>query len=491
MRLDKLLSGAGIECPREISSLEIKSVVTDSRKATDGCMFIALKGNNTDGHEHVEQAVKNGAVVIVVEQVREWCVGGAAIILVESTKRASALLYNTQYGIFERELKLIGVTGTNGKTSVCAALESIFLNASIPCAVVGTTGCRINGVQSRLCRSGLTTPDAAELCPFLAFAAESGIKYVFMEVSSHALSQYRVEGLKFEYGIFTNLTRDHLDYHGTMESYFQSKARLFEVCRQRVINISDPYGKRLGGMYGGIFASARENAQACARNIECTKNGISYTLVYGGQEIEIESPALGDFSIINTLLAATVALCEGIDATAVKRGLSLFFGAEGRMERVSPKNSPFEVIIDFAHTPDALERVLVNAHATKREQGRIILVFGCGGDRDRGKRRQMANIASRLCDLTVITTDNSRSENAKDIIRDILSGIDKEKPYRCIEDRRRAIEFALDNARLGDTVLICGKGHEKYQIDGTGKHPFDEKKIVTEYLRNKITLLDT
>ncbi len=481
MHLGELLSGIGKECHEEICSLEIKSIVTDSRKATDGCMFIAIKGNNTDGHDYAEEAVKNGAVVIVAEQVRDWCVGGAAIIIVENTLRACALLYNKQYGISEKGLKIVGVTGTNGKTSVCSALESIFLEAHIPCAVIGTVGCRINGIKTTLCPTEHTTPPPSELYPFLSFLAESGVKYVFAEVSSHALAQYRVEGLEFEYGIFTNLTRDHLDYHGTMESYFQSKARLFEKSGKAVINIDDPYGKRLGGMYGGIFASVRESADIYARQISSSSKGIAYTLVYGEKEIRIESRALGDFSVINTLMAGAVALSEGISEQAVMGGLSHFSGAEGRMERVSPTDCPFSVIIDFAHTPDALERVLINAHEYRRGGGRIILVFGCGGDRDRGKRRQMGNIASRLSDLCVITSDNSRSESTQQIISEILCGIDKEKPYICIEDRKTAIEYALENARRGDIVLICGKGHEKYQTDRTGKHLFDEKKIVADY----------
>ena len=485
MRLEKLLENAGIECPEALRKTEITKIVTDSRMASEGCMFIAVRGHNTDGHDHIDQAVKNGAVVIVAEQMRDGCVGGAAIIKVENTRRAAALLYNEQCEYPCKSLKVIGVTGTNGKTSVCSALESIFLEAGIPCAVIGTLGCRINGKDAQLEGESLTTPTPAKLYPFLALLVSRGIRYVFMEVSSHALALERVAGVDFEYGIFTNLTRDHLDFHATMEEYFLTKARLFEKCKKRIFNIDDPYGKRLCAMYRGIFASVRGNGHANAENI-CTDNeGNRYTLSYNGRELDISTPALGDFSVINTMQAAIVAIEEKIEDAAIIGGLSRFFGAKGRMERIALAQAGFDVMIDFAHTPDAMEKVLMNIHAMKAPSGRIILVFGCGGDRDRGKRREMAHIASRLADFTVITSDNPRSEEPERIIADILKGIDKEKPHACIASRKEAIEYAIQLARKGDYVLLCGKGHEKYEIDAHGKHPFDEELVVRRAIEKK------
>lgn len=485
MRLDRLLAAVGAECPENLKTTEIKEIVTDSRMATKGCMFIAVKGHNTDGHEYISEAVKNGAVVIVAEQVRDGCVGGAAIIKVDNTAIASALLYNIQSDYPSRKLKIVGVTGTNGKTSVCAALESIFLAAGKSCAVIGTLGARINGKRSDYPTGGLTTPVPSELYPFLAYLASIGVEYVFMEVSSHSLALGRVAGVEFEYGVFTNLTRDHLDFHGTMENYFLTKATLFERIKRGVINTDDPYGKRLGAMYGGIFASLRDNTQIYARDVVTTLSGSRYTLCRDNQKYEINLCALGDFSVMNTLEAAAVALDAGISPEAVIGGLSRFCGAKGRMERISPEDLPFDVIIDYAHTPDALEKVLMNVRETKPTDGKIILVFGCGGDRDRGKRREMAHIASRLADFCVVTSDNSRSEAPETIIGDILKGIDKEKPYVSIVSRKKAIEYALSLACKGDTVLLCGKGHEKYEIDADGKHPFDEEKIVADWISAK------
>lgn len=481
MRLGELLASAGIECPKNSENLEIRSIVTDSRRATDGCMFIALKGHNTDGHDYINEAVKKGAVVIVAEQVRDVGVGGAAVVKTDNTAIAAALLYNSQCGYPSKKLKITGVTGTNGKTSVCAALEAIYLAAGKSCAVIGTTGCRINGRQSSLSTGGLTTPVPSELYPLLAELARQKIEYVFMEISSHALALGRVDGLEFECGIFTNLTRDHLDFHGNMENYFLAKARLFEKCKRRIINTDDLYGRRIFGKYGGISVSVRERADVFAYGIKNHLYGSSYTLCMNGSELAVSIPAIGDFGVINTLEAAAAALDGGIPASAVEKALSRFRGAVGRMERIALPELGFDVIIDYAHTPDALEKVLMNVHAVKRGDGRIILVFGCGGDRDRGKRREMAHIASRLADFCIVTSDNPRSEKPEAIINDILKGIDKEKPHISIVSRREAIVYALSLARSGDTVLLCGKGHENYEIDANGKHPFDEKKIVSDW----------
>lgn len=477
MLLSKLFFDAGIACPEEYSNIEISGVVTDSRKAFAGCIFVCVAGHNNDGHDYIDDAIKKGAVVIVAEQVRDGCVGGAAILKIDNTRLVAARLYNAWYKKPSDRLKIVGVTGTNGKTSVSYMLESIFMEAGVPCAVIGTLGCRINGIQTELCRTELTTPDSPELYPLLAHLADIGIAYVFMEVSSHSLALSRVEGLDFEYGIFTNLTRDHLDFHGDMESYFEAKAKLFEHCRGKIINTDDPWGARLFRKYENCISCSRSTGNSVALLPKCDIEGIDYTLCFRNESHKIKSPVLGDFAVTNSLLAATLSLDAKIGAEDVTEGLSRFFGVEGRMERISTERG-FDVIIDYAHTPDALERLLTSLHSFRRDGTRIILMFGCGGERDKGKRKQMAHIASRLSDFVIVTSDNPRDEDPDAIIADVMKGIDKEKPYAKIESREAAINYAVRIARKGDILVFAGKGHEKYQITAEGKLHFDEREIL-------------
>jgi UDP-N-acetylmuramoyl-L-alanyl-D-glutamate--2,6-diaminopimelate ligase len=306
-----------------------------------------------------------------------------------------------------------------------------------------------------------------------------------MEVSSHALAFGRTDAIEFEYGVFTNLTRDHLDFHGDMEEYFRQKSKLFGQSRRAVVNFDDEYGKRLCRTYRGSLRASRTVGDTVASEVECGALGCRYKLRYKDEEYEIKTGASGDFSVTNTQLAATVALDMGIEPCAVVRGLARFFGAAGRMERITGGNCPFGVFIDYAHTPDALECALKSVRSFRQGRGRVILLFGCGGDRDRGKRRQMASIASRLADFVIVTSDNPRSEEPQSIINDILKGIDKEKEYTVIVSRRRAIEYAIGIAAAGDIILLAGKGHEKYEIDATGKHDFDEISIVRAALNAK------
>ncbi len=478
MRLGELFASAGLNCPAEYRELEYTGVVTDSRKVTEGSIFIAVRGHNNDGHDYIKEAIKNGASVIVAEQVRDECVGGAAIIIVENTACAAARLYNEHYRQPCKDIKIIAVTGTNGKTSVCFMLESIFITAGYKCATLGTLGCRVLGEDCSLCQTGLTTPPAGELYPLLAHLRKIGITHLFMEVSSHALATGRVSGVEFECGVFTNLSRDHLDFHKDMEEYFLTKASLFEHCKRKFVYADGEYAKRLSAMYGGIFACSRERGDATAKNIQATLDGCRYTLEYKNSEYNISLGALGDFSVSNSLCAAAVALELGISPDAVALGLSRFSGVSGRMEKIELDGAPFCVIIDFAHTPDALESLLMSVRRMHTGRGRIITLFGCGGERDRGKRRQMGAIASRLGDLTVITSDNCRGESRAQIMSEILKGIDKEKPYKVIEERESAIEYAMELLGKGDILLLCGKGHERYIEDESGRHSFDEREIV-------------
>ncbi len=492
MRLYELFLRAGLECPEDAKNIKIKNIVTDSRRVKKDSLFLCLRGLHSDGHDHIDSAIRAGASVIVAEQVRDACVGGAAaIILLDNTRNVAAKLYNALYGDPVKKIKIIGVTGTNGKTSVCFMLYEIFRRAGYSVGLIGTV-CRISADGRVLSRKNdqtatMTTPDPDELYRTLAEMAKDGVEYVFMEVSSHALAQGRVDAIDFEGALFTNLTRDHLDFHGDMEEYYKAKSKLFYRSRKALINIGGDFGKRLitecpcpfftCSVTEGDFYALDIKARALA--------GVAYTLSSSYGDINISSPLLGDFAVENTLMAASFALMQGIDKKTVADALAGMKSIPGRMERLELGTDEFSVIIDYAHTPDALEKLMKSVHRLRAANGHIILIFGCGGDRDRGKRAAMARIASRYSDMAIVTSDNSRGENPQQIFSDILKGIDKEKPYTVIKDRRAAIESAVMSASFGDIIVLAGKGHEKYEIDAEGMHPFDETKIVRSALRRR------
>ncbi len=493
MRLQKLFSAAGLECPEEAKNINVKNIVTDSRKVVKDSLFLCIRGLHSDGHDHIDSAIRAGASVIVAEKVRDACVGGAAaIILLDNTRSVAAKLYNALYGDPVKKLKIIGVTGTNGKTSTCFMLYEIFRRAGYTVGLMGTV-CRISADGKVLTpkkhdpTAAMTTPDPDELYRTLAKMAKDGVEYVFMEVSSHALSQGRVEAIDFDGAVFTNLSRDHLDFHGSMEEYYKAKSELFHRSRHALINVGGDFGKRLAAKCpcpfftcsvteGDFYAFGQSFRGLC---------GVSYILKSPYGDIEINSPLLGDFAIENSLMAASLALMYGIPKTTVAEALSNTRGVSGRMERLDTGEDEPSVIIDYAHTPDALERLLKSVHRLRTDRGHIILIFGCGGDRDRGKRPEMARIASRYADMTIITSDNCRGESPEQIFSDILKGIDKERPYTVIKDRRAAIESAVMTASARDIIVLAGKGHEKYELDGRGRHFFDESRIVRTALKRR------
>ena len=488
MKLSVLFGRAGLEYPPELGDLDITKIVTDSREAAPGCLFLCIKGRHSDGHGFVNDAIKAGAAIIVAEQVRDACVGGAAAyIMLENTRRVAALLYNAWYGNPVKKMKIIGVTGTNGKTSVCFLLTELFRAAGFRCGLVGTVCCQsADGRALSPLRSdslaNMTTPDPEELYRLLAKMAEDRVEYVFMEVTSHALALHKTDAIFFDTAIFTNLTQDHLDFHETMEEYFSAKRRLFSQCRRAVINADDAAGRRLLAEVRcpTVTCSVTEGEYCALSRKSLGLSGSVYRLKTPTESFEITLGIPGGFSVMNSLEAAAVALSYGISPETVQRVLRTTAGVTGRMERLRIDGAPFSVLIDYAHTPDALEKLLRSVWEIRRSGERIVLLFGCGGDRDRSKRREMARIASRYADFTIVTADNSRSEDPEQIFSDILKGLDKEKPYTVIRDRRAAIFFAVRSARPGDILILAGKGHETYEIDAEGRHPFDERRIVKE-----------
>ena len=484
MRLWELFGRAGIDCPEYAENIEVKNIVTDSRQVTDGSLFICIKGLLRDGHEYIDSALKNGASVIVAEQVRDVCVGGAAaFIMLDNTRKAAALLYNAFWGEPAKKLKIIGITGTNGKTSTSTLLYEIFKRAGFSAGLIGTV-CRLSAdgrvlsPQNEAAETNMTTPDPDELYRELAEMVKDRVEYVFMEVSSHSLALDKVEGIEFDCGVFTNLTRDHLDFHGTMNEYYKAKSKLFARSRRGLINIGGEYGKKLAlECPCPFFTCSVSEGDFCALDVKSRGiGGMSYIHKGPYGELAIETPMCGSTAVENTLMAVAVAEIYGIEAETVRKAVAEIRGVSGRMERVEADADDLSVIIDYAHTPDALERLLLSAR--ELSSGRISLVFGCGGERDKGKRKLMGAIASRLADSVTVTSDNSRGESPDEIIKDILKGIDKERPYTVIPDRREAITRAVTEARRGDLIVLAGKGHEKYEINAEGRSPFDETEIV-------------
>ncbi len=495
MRLSELFLRAGLVCPPECKDVEITGIVTDSRKIISGCLFICIKGLHTDSHLFMEEAARQGASVIVAEHMRDVCVGGAAIVTVDNTRKVSALLYSAWFGNPGDGLKLIGVTETNGKTSVTYLLRRLFEEAGYPVGVIGTVACTSVGGKILPYHSGgelanMTTPDPDILYEMLAKMAEDGAQYVFMEVTSHALALGKCDALHFDAAVFTNLTQDHLDFHTDMEHYYQAKAKLFTMCRKAVINTDDIAGQRLYASLSCVRLGCSLTGNADYRICDlCVKGaaGSEFLVRHGEKNIAISLPLPGEFMVSNALLSIAVACEYGISPDTVCKALASVEGVPGRMETVLPpeeerKNIPFSVLIDYAHTPDALENLLRSARQFHTE-GRLVLLFGCGGERDRTKRAKMAKIASEYADFTVITGDNSRGEPPERIFSDILSGMDPEKPYTVIPDRKQAIEFAVGNAKAGDCILLAGKGHEQYEISAGKRLPFCERQIVLDAMK--------
>lgn len=491
MNFESLLGAIGLECPQELWGKEVSRIVTDSTKVCEDCIFVCIRGSRFDGHDHIVEAMEAGAKVIVAESVRGKREGGAALTLVNNTRLCASLLYNEWYGRPADCMKIIGVTGTNGKTSVSCMLKALFESAGYFCALIGTLGIysgeRRLGDRS-LSTSNMTTPDPETLYSALAQMKQDGVEYVFMEVSSHALAQCRTDAIEFDCSVFTNLSRDHLDFHSDMESYYKAKEKLFAHSRQAIVNSDDTAGRRIVRFLQeqgvSLGSCSRTEGDFCALFERYgTPCGIEYLLKYAEGECRVSLPNfLGEFQIMNSLEAAAVALTYGIPPSTVERAFKNMAGISGRLERVTVhKNQNIDIFIDYAHTPDALERLLRSVRELKRGGGRMIVLFGCGGDRDRSKRREMGQVASRLADVVIVTSDNSRSEDPKQIFADILKGIDKEKEFTVIEDRRMAIERAIkEYARAGDTLILAGKGHERYEIDSHGVHAFDERRIVRE-----------
>jgi UDP-N-acetylmuramoyl-L-alanyl-D-glutamate--2,6-diaminopimelate ligase len=465
-----LLVGVRGEIPEDASGIS-----DDSRKVERGDLFIAVKGWNSDGHDFLDAASERGAAIAIVEDPSRTTLPS---LVVREGRRAAAVASATAYGDPARNLRLLGVTGTNGKTTTTSIMRHLFDDGDGSSASIGTLGVLV-GSEGEIMPggSGLTTPGPVELQRILRALADRGVRTIAMEVSSHSLDQRRVDGLEFDVAVFTNLTRDHLDYHGTMESYLEAKARLLDYLKAQgtaVINADAPEWHSLKPRSRPLTFAAREPADVCAQDVRYTSEGSEWRLVTARGSADVSLPLIGDINVENALAAAAAAFALGQTPTAIAGRLRTVPQVAGRLEIISTRPT---VLRDYAHTPDALERSLKTARAFTR--GKLIVVFGCGGDRDKGKRPLMGEIAERGADCAIVTSDNPRTEDPDAIIDDIEAGMRGSKHQR-VTDRLSAIQRAIDLAEDGDIVLLAGKGHETYQIRGTTSYPFDEKEIVRE-----------
>lgn len=475
MKLSQLMSG--LDAAYADGEMEIEGITCDSRRVKPGWAFVCIQGTAADGHAFAQKAVEAGASLVVVQRD----LGLACQLVVSSTRRAWARMSANWFGNPADKLHLVGITGTNGKTSTTYMLKAIMESCGYKVGLIGTIQ---NMIGERVLPAGHTTPDPYDLQSMLSLMVAEGCTYGVMEVSSHALDQDRVEGCVFDVAVFTNLTQDHLDYHKTMENYLAAKKRLFTLCRTGVVNMDDPWSDRLTeGLDCRLvtYSAGNDEADYTARNIRGRSDGVDFELVGTGVIGRVRLGIPGEFSVYNALAAASCALTLGMPFAKVVDALSAAPGIKGRAEIV-PTGRDFTVVIDYAHTPDGLENICKTMK--KCTDGRLVTVFGCGGDRDKGKRPQMGAIAAALSDYMVITSDNPRTEEPAAIIADILEGIrDSKTPYKVIENRPEAIRWAILHAQPGDTVLLAGKGHETYQILKSGIIHLDEREVVAEALK--------
>ena len=457
-------------------------ITDDSRQVQPGTVFIAVRGSERDGHDYLEAAKVAGASAAIVERADRLPPDLPALVVGDG-RRAAPLAAAAAYDWPARQLRLVGVTGTNGKTTTVNMLRHILDSREARGASIGTLGVLVGSEGHAVDGGGgLTTPGPVELQRLLRELVDAGIGRVAMEVSSHSLDQRRVDGVQFDVVVYTNLTRDHLDYHHTMEAYFAAKARLLEYLLPHgtvVYNLDDKAWAALRTDRRKVAFSERVmTAEVHAEGVQFNPGGSEWTLALGPERLPVRLPLIGDFNVLNALGAAAAAYALGIPSEQIASRLSTLPQVPGRLELLH--ESP-AVLRDYAHTPDALERALTAVRPFT--SGRLIVVFGCGGDRDKGKRPVMGGIAERLADVAIVTSDNPRTEDPERILDDIEAGMDRRDHDRIV-DRREAIQHALDLAKNGDVVLLAGKGHETYQVRGMTRYPFDEAEIVKELTRD-------
>lgn len=483
MKLGTLLSGVEILAYSADLEEEIAGVSYDSRKTAPGDLFVAMTGYAADGHDFIPAAVQRGAVCVLCERVVEGI--DVPWVQVVSCRRALAQIGANWFSHPAEEMVMVGVTGTNGKTTTTYLLKQILEQKAG--AKVGLIGTNQNMIGETVLETERTTPESFELQKLFREMKDSGCTHVVMEVSSHALYLDRVYGIPFAVGIFTNLTQDHLDFHKTMEHYCDAKAILFQMCQTGVVNADDPWKERLTKDAPCRILTYAENAPADLRaeNVALGADGIAFDAVMESARVRVGVGIPGGFMVYNVLDVLGAALALGIPLKDSAEVLAHSAHVKGRVE-VVPTGRDYTMLIDYAHTPDAVENVLKSVRGFAK--GRVIALFGCGGDRDKTKRPKMGAIAAALADLVIVTSDNPRTEEPRGIIQDILAGMYRaQTPHIVVEDRVEAIHYAMDHAQKDDVIVLMGKGHETYQIIGTEKHHLDERKVVAAHLKETET----
>ncbi len=466
---------------------DIDGVCDDSRKATKNCVFFAIPGAKTDGADMIPDAVKSGASAVFAENTGSaFLPVGVPVFITGNVRAAASVAWQIFYGHPERELLMNGVTGTNGKSTVTHMIYKIMRDAGIDAGLIGTLG-YFHGETAG--HTDNTTPVPEQLYGILRGFCDEGAVSAITEVSSHSLSQERLYGIRFKTAVFTNLTPEHLDYHRTMENYFNAKAKLFSAAEISIINRDDDYSQRMAWKAGDdvLFYGLSPECDFRAKHISLSAGSVSFTLESTGTRFSI--PVVGEYNVKNALAAVAAASVYGISAEEAAASLSDFHSVTGRLEKLDT-GTDFSVYIDYAHTPDALlqsiltlKRSVISDNGGRRPS--LTVLFGCGGDRDRTKRPVMGKIATENADNVIITSDNSRSEDPEDILDEIDSGIkDKSRRVR-ITDRREAIRYAVENAKPGDVILLAGKGHEDYETDRSGTHHFSEREAVFDSIKRK------
>ena len=475
-----------------VSSRKVPSICTDSRAVTKGSVFVAVKGTVYDGHDFINQAVAAGAEYIVVQEAEPGIEGSkldAEIIVVEDTSKAAAILAQARAGNPASKLTNLAVTGTNGKTTVAYLVRSCIQQTCQKCGLIGT-------VVYDTCSGGqpedapLTTPDSLDIAAKQEQMVKNGAKFMVIEASSHALSQNRLAGINFRAAAFTNLSGDHLDYHKTKEDYLAAKTRLFSGLSPdsvAILNAQSPESEFIAARTDAeiLRYAVDEKADISAHIESMDVSGTVFTIEYNGKSVSVKTSLLGRYNVSNCLAAAGLCLAAGFDLKTIADGISALQGVPGRLEKVDTVRD-FSVIIDYAHTDDALKNVLVTLKPLCK--GRLIVVFGCGGDRDKTKRPRMAHVAGQSADCIIVTSDNPRTEDPDSIIRDIITGFkNPDSENITVEpDRKKAIKLAVETAAEDDIVLIAGKGHETYQIIGKQKSHFSDKETAQQYLKAKL-----